>query len=182
MPVLKINLSTEKCFLTVEILDYTNIFFPDLYFAIDLGFFFSMTSKIATKHRSGQESAQSSTVRVMHYLHRSLWKLTGKRRFTCFFLNSLLSKRMNMMWAQQMAALNSLANSLPVSKAQICANHLLSPPTKELFSIHGRFCSAACILHALKWRHLWVWNSFRAEMVIKNKHSELNLNVKWNRS
>lgn len=119
MPVLKINLSTEKCLLTVEILDYTNNFLPDLYFAIDLGFFFSMTSKIATKHRSGQESAQSSTVRVMHYLHRSLWKLTGKRRFTCFFLNSLLSKRMNMMWAQQMAALNSLAISLPVSKAQI---------------------------------------------------------------
>lgn len=88
-----------------------------------------------------------------------------------FFLNSMVSKRTNMTSAQRMAALNSLDASLPVSKAQcrFGACHHLSPPTKALLSIHGKFCSAACILHTLKWRHLLVWNSFRAGMVIKNK-------------
>lgn len=57
-----------------------------LYFAMGFQVFFSMTSKLATKHRSRQESAQSGTVHVVHYLHWSLWKLTGKSRFICFFL------------------------------------------------------------------------------------------------
>lgn len=123
MHVLKIKLSTEKCFLTIKTPDYTKKNFQ--VFILLKIFFFCMTSKIATKHRSRQESAQSSTVHVVHYLHRSLWKLTGKSRFSCFFLDSVLSKRMNMMWAQQMAALNSLENSLPVYKAQLWC---LSPP------------------------------------------------------
>lgn len=182
MHLLKIKLSAKKRFLTVANLDYTNNFFQ--IFILLLIFFFCMISKKTTKNRSRWESVQSSTVCVVYYLHRSLWKLTGKSKFSCFFLNSMLSKRINVMWAQQMAALNSLEDSLPVSKAQHFPKHYYhtSPPTKVLFSTHGRFCSAAYILHTLKWRHLWVWNSFRAEMVIKNKHSELNLNVKWNRS
>lgn len=81
--MLKTKLFTEKCSLTVETLDYTNNFFQ-IFISIDI--FFCITSKIATKHRSRQESAQSSTVHVVHYLHRSLWKLTGKSRFSCFFL------------------------------------------------------------------------------------------------
>lgn len=88
MHVLKVKLSTEKCFLSIKTLDYAKKKNSRFLFCYRF-FFFCMTSKIATKHRSRQESAQSSTVHavhVVHYLHRRLWKLTGKSRFSCFFL------------------------------------------------------------------------------------------------
>lgn len=64
-------------FLTVETLDYTNIF---IRFLFCYRFFFCVTSKIATKHQSIQKPAQSRTVHIVHYLKKELVKVNWENQ------------------------------------------------------------------------------------------------------